>query len=79
MRALNQGGDPEKIHLREIMARPMLSLDHMTLLDEAYRVLLAGHGAIIVTKQGRLNGIITRTDLMNYYQLTPRSAKKDIE
>ncbi len=76
MRALHQGNDPKNVKLREIMARPLLSLDQNTLLDEAYRLLLAGHPGVVVMKEGRLTGIITRTDLMTYYQTVPR-AKKD--
>ncbi len=77
MRALHQGNDPAKVKLREIMARPLLSLDHAVLLEEAYRVLLAGHPGVIVTREGRLAGILTRTDIMSYYQITPRSARKE--
>ena len=58
--------------LREIMARPMPQVDAAVLLEEVYRLLLAGNPAVMVARGGRLAGLITRADLMEYYE---RSAK----
>lgn len=68
MRALYQGLLPAETRLRTIMARPLPELDVDVLIEEAYRLLLAGNPAIVVTRKKRLAGIVTRADLMTYYE-----------
>ncbi len=72
MRALHQGVTPSEILVRDVMARPLPDLAEDVLVEEAYRLLLAGHPAITVSREGRLSGIVTRSDLMNYYEKLPR-------
>jgi cystathionine beta-synthase len=72
IRALHQGLPPAEIRLRDIMARPLPRLDVGVLLQEAYRLLLAGNPAVVVVKEGKLVSIVTRSDLMNYYQRMPQ-------
>jgi predicted transcriptional regulator len=54
------------------MARPLPRLDVGVLLEEAYRLLLAGNPAVVVVREGKLVSIVTRSDLMNYYQRKPQ-------
>jgi cystathionine beta-synthase len=68
MRTLHQGAAPAEIRLREAMARPLPQVDSTVLLEEVYRLLLAGNPAVVVSKEGRLAGIITRSDLMRFYE-----------
>ena len=75
MRALHQGLTPAEIFVRDVMARPLPELDEHTLMEEAYRLLLAGHPAVTVSKEGRLTGIVTRSDLMRFYEKVPRKEK----
>lgn len=49
------------------MARPLPTLDHHTHLDEAYRLLMSGHTGVLVTEDGKVNDIVTRIDLVNYW------------
>ncbi len=70
MRALHQGTQPSRVRLREVMARPLPQVDSGVLLEELYRVLLSGNPAVVVSKEGRPAGIITRSDLMRYYEKT---------
>jgi cystathionine beta-synthase len=70
--ALHQGMDSGKVPLREVMARPMPQLDSRTLLEEIYRMLLAGNPAVMISRDGRLMGLITRADLMEYYERASR-------
>lgn len=78
VRALHQGSLPNTTPLRPVMARPLPQLDVNTLLEEAYRVLLAGNSAIVVTQEGRIAGIITRSDLMSYYEMMPKSMQGNL-
>lgn len=65
--ALHRGTTSPEIRLREIMARPMPQVGARVLLEEVYRLLLAGNSAVTVVKEGQPIGLITRSDLMEYY------------
>lgn len=77
MRALHQGAAPATLRLRDLMARPLPELDSGVLLEEAYRLLLAGHPAVVAAREGRLIGILTRSDLMHYYERTAATTGKE--
>lgn len=68
--AQHRGLDTNHVTLREVMARPLPQVDAHVLLEELYRLLLAGNSAVTVTRDGRLSGLITRADLIEYYQNT---------
>jgi cystathionine beta-synthase len=70
--ALHQGIDARSATVRQVMARPMPEVAVSVLLQEIYRLLLAGNQAVMVTKEGRLAGLITRSDLMEYYENSAR-------
>jgi CBS domain-containing protein len=59
---------PVKVRVREVMARPMPETDVNVSLEEVYRLLLAGNPAVAISRAGRLAGLITRSDLMEYYE-----------
>lgn len=65
--ALHRGAESPDVRLREIMARPMPEVDVHVLLEEVYRLLLAGNSAVTVVRDNRPVGLITRSDLMEYY------------
>jgi len=72
LKVLHDGLDPSNQEIAAIMARPLPTLDEKTDASEAYRLLLAGAPAIIVTryKEGVVTrkregiGLITRADLI---------------
>jgi cystathionine beta-synthase len=62
----------DKVDLREqpvrnIMGKPMPQVDEHTDISEPYRLLLAGHNGIIVTRDGAAFGFVTRIDLVDYF------------
>jgi cystathionine beta-synthase len=67
-RILHDHQDPERVHVAEIMARPLPTLDIHTHLDEAYRLLMAGHTGVLATNEDRVVDIVTRIDLIQYWQ-----------
>jgi cystathionine beta-synthase len=71
MRALRQGLSPDAIRLREIMAKPLPRLDVGVLVEEVYRILMAGNPAVVAVREGKVTSIITRSDLMSFYQKAP--------
>jgi cystathionine beta-synthase len=68
--AQHGGIESSKVRLRDVMARPLPQVDADVLLEEIYRLLLAGNSAVAVTREGRLTGLITRSDLIEYYEKT---------
>jgi cystathionine beta-synthase len=68
MHALHQNVLPRAVRLREVMARPLPKIDATVSIEESYRLLLAGNPAVVVTNERRLSGIITRSDLMRFYE-----------
>jgi cystathionine beta-synthase len=68
--AQHRGVDSRKVHLRDVMARPLPQLDSGVLLEEVYRLLLSGTSAVAVMRDGRLTGLLTRADLMEFYART---------
>ncbi len=49
------------------MARPLPQLDAGIHIDEAYRLLLAGNTGVLATAEGTVRDIITRIDLIHYW------------
>jgi cystathionine beta-synthase len=68
--ALHRGVDSRTVKVKQVMARPLPEADVNAPLQEIYRLLLAGNPAVVVLKLGLLIGLITRSDLMEYYEKT---------
>jgi cystathionine beta-synthase len=66
-RLLHEGHDPCGVRLRQIMARPLPEVDARISVDEVYRLLLSGNTGVMVRRNGRIAGIITRIDLVNFW------------
>jgi len=72
--AQHRGIKTRDVRLRDVMARPLPQVDAGVLLEEIYRLLLSGNTAVTVMRDGRLAGLITRADLMEFYE---RAVKVD--
>lgn len=66
-RLLHQATDPRQVSVRAIMARPMPTIDEHVDLDEVYRLLSSGNSGVIVTRGGKISGVVTRIDLINFW------------
>lgn len=66
-RILHDRRDPNMVPIGEIMARPLPTLDVGVHLDEAYRLLLAGYTGVLTTLNDKVFDIITRIDLIHYW------------
>jgi cystathionine beta-synthase len=67
-RMLHDHSDPNVVSVGEIMARPLPILDVTVHLDEAYRLLMAGHTGVLALENGKVVDIVTRIDLVQYWQ-----------
>jgi cystathionine beta-synthase len=72
-RVLHDNDDPRQVTVSEIMAKPLPVLDATVHLDEAYRLLLAGNTGVLAMADGKVVGILTRIDLVEYWS---QSGKK---
>jgi len=66
-RVLHDLQDPERVAVGDIMARPLPTVDARTHLDEAYRLLLAGHTGVLAVQDSKVVDIVTRIDLIQYW------------
>jgi cystathionine beta-synthase len=67
-RVLHDNADPNRVTVGEVMARPLPTLDATVHLDEAYRLLLAGHTGVLAISEGKVIDIVTRIDLVHYWR-----------
>ena len=74
--AQHRGLISQSARLRDVMARPLPQVSAGVPLEEVYRLLLAGNSAVTVQREGRLTGLITRADLMQYYDLIKPANKE---
>ncbi len=66
-RLLHDGLDPLNVRVGDVMAQPLPQLDVGVNLDEAYRLLLSGNSGILAIEEGAVVDIITRIDLIAYW------------
>jgi cystathionine beta-synthase len=69
-RVLHDHADPNRVTVGEIMAKPLPQLDVTVHLDEAYRLLMAGNTGVLAVTDGKVVDIVTRIDLIQYWNQT---------
>ncbi len=67
VKLLHDGVDLHARSVREVMARPLPEVDERIDVGEAYRLLLAGFGGVVVTRAGEPVGFLARIDLVNHW------------
>jgi len=70
VRVMHDASDPNAVRIGDVMARPLPTVDINTHLDEAYRLLLAGYTGVLATSDGTVVDIVTRIDLIHYWDQT---------
>jgi len=65
MKLLHDGLDIRNQEIRAVMGKPLPCLDEKTDVSEAYRILLGAVPGIIVTREGKAVGFVTRADLIS--------------
>ena len=69
MQLLHDNIKIEHQEISAVMGKPLPSLDEKTEIAEAYRVLLTSASGIVIKQNSKPIGLITRTDLVNYWVL----------
>jgi len=67
VKLLHDGVDLAAKTVSEVMGKPLPAVDAATDVSEVYRLLLAGHGGVIVSHEGAPIGLLARIDLVNYW------------
>ncbi len=71
-RLLHDEADPAQVKVGDVMARPLPQMEALVHLDEAYRLLLSGNTGVLVVADGKVMDIVTRIDLVRYWDETRR-------
>ena len=66
-RSLHDHSDPDAVPVGDVMGRPLPQLESTVHLDEAYRLLLAGNTGVLAVQDGEIIDIVTRIDLVQYW------------
>lgn len=67
MKLIYDGTDLSTQEVASIMSAPLPALEATTNIAEAYRLLLAGHSAIIVLDKSKPIGVVSRIDLVDFW------------
>ena len=67
IKLLHDGTNLYDTKVDEVMGVPFPELSDDVNISELYRLLLAGHGGVIVTKNSEAKGFLTRMDLVNFW------------
>ena len=75
VKLLAEGADLSLRQAGEIMGKPFPEVLEETDISEAYRLLLAGYGGLLIRKGEKISGFLTRIDLANYWSSHPIGRK----
>ncbi len=67
VKLLHDGLDLNEKPVSEVMGKALPQVDENTDVSEPYRLLLAGHSGVIVTRNGRPQGFLARIDLAHFW------------
>jgi cystathionine beta-synthase len=77
MKLLHDGVDLKNMTVADIMGKPLPTIDADAEVGEAYRLLLSGSIAIIVTNDNVPTGIVSRIDLVDHWLGKDKDTKID--
>lgn len=75
-RVLHDHSDPGQVLVADMMAKPLPTLEITIHLDEAYRLLMSGNTGVLATSDGKVVDIVTRIDLIEYWNQTRGTQEK---
>jgi len=67
IKLLYDGINIEKSKVSEIMGQSLPQLDESVNISELYRLLMAGYGGVIITKNDHAEGFLAKIDLVNFW------------
>jgi cystathionine beta-synthase len=78
LRLLHDGKNLRDMVVAEVMGKPMPQIDEGTDIAEPYRLLMAGHNGVVVTRGASPCGFLSRIDLADFWtkQVEQKGKKK---
>lgn len=76
VKLLHDGVDLSRTTAAEVMAAPPPQVDEATDVGELYRLLLSGHGGVVVCRDGAPHGFVARIDLVRYWSEAARGREE---
>lgn len=67
IKLLYEGVNPSEKRVSEVMGKSLPQLDESVDISELYRLLMAGYGGIIVTKNNQAHGFLAKMDFADYW------------
>jgi cystathionine beta-synthase len=67
IKLLHDGINLQHSKVSDVMGNPLPTLEEDINISELYRLLMAGHGGVIVTRDDEARGFLSRIDLVNYW------------
>jgi cystathionine beta-synthase len=67
LKLVGDGINPASQRVGAVMGKPLPVVDLQVEISEAYRLLLAGAGALLAAEEGVPRAVITRIDLIDFY------------
>ena len=67
IKLLHDGVQLYETPIHDVMGKPLPQVDAEIDISEPYRLLLAGHGGVIVTRDGLAQGFLARIDLVDFW------------
>jgi cystathionine beta-synthase len=67
VKLLHDGVDLRDRRVSDVMGQPVPKVEEETDISEVYRLLLAGHTGVVVTRQAAAVGYLTRIDLVDFW------------
>ena len=67
VKLLHDGVDLSEKKVSEVMGKALPQVDESSDISEPYRLLLAGHPGVVVTREGTVTGFLSRIDLVEYW------------
>ncbi|HEY9788610.1 MAG TPA: cystathionine beta-synthase [Candidatus Obscuribacterales bacterium] len=78
MQIVYERKDPEKVQVNSVMGRPFPQLDVKAEIDQLYKTFRLGNSLVVLTKEGKTVGVLTKFDIMTHLRETLGS-HKDVE
>jgi predicted transcriptional regulator len=79
MQVVYERKDPAKVTVNSIMGRPFPQLDVHTEIDQLYKTFRLGNAMVVLTKEGKAVGVVTKFDIMTHLREAVGSGHDEVE
>ncbi len=70
MQVVYERKKPSEVRVGDVMGRPFPQLDRNADIDELYKIFRLGNAMVVVTVDGKANGVLTRFDITSHLRAT---------